>query len=458
MPSTWSVFISSGIVVFLAATASHESWSFVPYGEKIFAAARVVLSAGYELLQERSPLEIVLYPLLAYFAVKLYQLLFSPLVRVKNVEDVGYVVESGRRKAEVANEVRKRRARGDLPPVYPNGWFRVFDSWQLKIGEKKHLTVLGEHVVAFRGESGTAYVVDAYCPHMGANLGIGGRVMGECVECPFHGWVFRGDDGKCVDIPYAEKVPDFAKVKSWNTLERNGMIYIWYDAEGREPSWEPPVIEEVENGKWTFRGYSEHHINAHIEEIPENGGDVSHLHYLHGPIMASGVDLRYTQSWFWDLIGRHVWDASWEQDPDEKHIGVLSLTHRMTLFGIPIAPVEMTVKAQQIGPGIVYLQFANWIGTSALLHHVTPVEPLLQRVTHTIDSSPTVPTFLSKFYLHGEIVQFERDIMVWNNKRWLSKPMLVKEDQLIAKHRRWYSQFYSENSPRFTHQRDSLDW
>lgn len=48
-------------------------------------------------------------------------------------------------------------------------------------------------------------MVDAYCPHLGANLAAGGRVLGDCIECPFHGWQFQGSDGKCVRIPYAEK-------------------------------------------------------------------------------------------------------------------------------------------------------------------------------------------------------------------------------------------------------------
>ena len=56
-------------------------------------------------------------------------------------------------------------------------------------------------------------------------------------------------------------------------------------------------------------------------------------------------------------------------------------------------------------------------------------------------------------------VQVDRDVMIWNNKTYVSKPMLVKEDQLIAKHRRWYSQFYSENSPRLSFQKEnSCEW
>lgn len=54
--------------------------------------------------------------------------------------------------------------------------------------------------------------------------------------------------------------------------------------------------------------------------------------------------------------------------------------------------------------------------------------------------------------------QFERDVMIWNNKKYISKPMLVKEDSAIQKHRRWFSQFYSENSPRLRYQHDTMDF
>lgn len=62
----------------------------------------------------------------------------------------------------------------------------------------------------FRAQSGKAHVVDAYCPHLGANLAVGGRVLGDCIECPFHGWQFQGSDGKCVKVPYAENGESYA--------------------------------------------------------------------------------------------------------------------------------------------------------------------------------------------------------------------------------------------------------
>jgi phenylpropionate dioxygenase-like ring-hydroxylating dioxygenase large terminal subunit len=62
----------------------------------------------------------------------------------------------------------------------------------------------GLNLVVWRGVSGKSYVADAYCPHLGAHLGVGGEVAGECIKCPFHGWAFEGKDGKCVDIPYSD--------------------------------------------------------------------------------------------------------------------------------------------------------------------------------------------------------------------------------------------------------------
>src|SRR5207302_1055446 len=58
---------------------------------------------------------------------------------------------------------------------------------------------LGERLALFRDEHGVARVVSARCPHRGANLAAG-RVVGGCLECPYHGWRFDGD-GHCAAIP-----------------------------------------------------------------------------------------------------------------------------------------------------------------------------------------------------------------------------------------------------------------
>ena len=42
------------------------------------------------------------------------------------------------------------------------------------------------------------------------------QVKGNCLECPFHGWRFNGDDGKCTHIPYTD-----AKSKYYICLSSN---------------------------------------------------------------------------------------------------------------------------------------------------------------------------------------------------------------------------------------------
>lgn len=203
--------------------------------------------------------------LLGYVLWKLWRILFLPLEMKRQLHETGYLSDGKRPLKEIANEIRKRRQCGDIPPVYPNGWFHVLASRELAVGEVKYVSMLGEQLAVFRGTDGKAHIVNAYCPHLGANLGIGGKVVGNCLQCPFHGWTFRGEDGKCIKIPYSDKVPDFAKTKAWPCLEVNCTIYMWYHAEGTEPTWTPDIIDEIKNGSWTYRGCTQHSINAHIE-------------------------------------------------------------------------------------------------------------------------------------------------------------------------------------------------
>lgn len=203
--------------------------------------------------------------LFGYISLKLWKLFFVPLEMKRKLHEIGYMSEAKQSLRDIANEIRKRRQCGDVPPVYPNGWFHVLASRELAVEEVKYVSILGEQLAVFRDSDGVVHIVNAYCPHLGANLGVGGKVIGNCLQCPFHGWKFRGEDGKCVEIPYSKNVPDFAKLTSWPCLERNCTIYLWYHAEGIEPTWTPDNIEEIKNGMWTYRGYTQHEINAHIE-------------------------------------------------------------------------------------------------------------------------------------------------------------------------------------------------
>jgi phenylpropionate dioxygenase-like ring-hydroxylating dioxygenase large terminal subunit len=172
--------------------------------------------------------------------------------------------------------------RYDFP--IPFGWYAVSLSRDLAVGEVKPLHYLGKELVLFRTESGEAKLLDAYCPHLGAHIGHGGKVKGEHVACPFHGWEFNGE-GVCKHIPYAKNMPPRADGKqtlhAYPVQEQNSVVWAWYHPDCVAPLFELDVVPEVGDPGWTdFRVY-EWTINTVIQEAAENAADAAHFVYVH---------------------------------------------------------------------------------------------------------------------------------------------------------------------------------
>lgn len=76
-------------------------------------------------------------------------------------------------------------------------------------------------MVIFRANDGKPHALHAYCAHMGVHLGIGGKIVNnQCIQCPFHGWLYDGETGTCVGNMF----PQFRS--QWKALEdENCSIY-----------------------------------------------------------------------------------------------------------------------------------------------------------------------------------------------------------------------------------------
>lgn len=84
------------------------------------------------------------------------------------------------------------------------------------------------------------------------------------------------------------------------------------------------------------------------QEVPENGADVCHLGQVHSPFIGAGIDLRYMWSKAWSFA-QHIWHAQWEAKPDpDGHIGVMRLTHNLSIFGFHLPFLDLSVVAQQV--------------------------------------------------------------------------------------------------------------
>ena len=96
---------------------------------------------------------------------------------------------------------------------FPFGWYAIEMSDFIAIGEVKPLRYFGKDLAIWRGEDGRVRITDAWCKHLGAHMGHGGKVHGNLLECPFHAWRYDGEKGVVKEIPYAKAIaPSQAQV------------------------------------------------------------------------------------------------------------------------------------------------------------------------------------------------------------------------------------------------------
>jgi len=163
-----------------------------------------------------------------YLLKRVYHFLFSPLEYTKEAGSVQFG-EVKKFLGSSGASLQLSRTVGDFPPPYPNGWYVLTRSLDLKKGDVRPMNVLGGQYALWRDMSGKAHMFGAYCPHLGANLAFGGIVQDNCLRCPFHGWEYDGDGNNC-RIPYASDTNKFAKAKTYLIMEQDQIIYFWFDA------------------------------------------------------------------------------------------------------------------------------------------------------------------------------------------------------------------------------------
>ncbi|MFM8531414.1 MAG: Rieske 2Fe-2S domain-containing protein [Ilumatobacteraceae bacterium] len=153
-----------------------------------------------------------------------------------------------------------------------NQWYAV--EFGHEVGDKpKQVRLFGQDLVLYRNSKGDIVCHSDICIHRGASLA-GGKVVGDCVECPYHGWQFDSD-GACVRIPANRAgvpIPKKARVDNYPCVERYGFVFVFLGdlAESeRPPSPELPVMENAREaraaGNRVVQG--EFHWKANYERV-----------------------------------------------------------------------------------------------------------------------------------------------------------------------------------------------
>jgi phenylpropionate dioxygenase-like ring-hydroxylating dioxygenase large terminal subunit len=105
-----------------------------------------------------------------------------------------------------------------------NAWY--IGAWADELGDKPSARrICGDPVVLFRDGSGRAAALADRCCHRAAPLHLGSLVEAG-IQCGYHGLVFDAT-GRCVTIPGQKLIPQDAQVRSYPTVERDHLVWLW---------------------------------------------------------------------------------------------------------------------------------------------------------------------------------------------------------------------------------------
>jgi len=302
-------------------------------------------------------------------------------------------------------------------PFVPHGWYAVLRSVQLPRGKVVPLHYFGRALIAFRGPDGRPAVRDAHCPHYGAHLGVGGKVVDGQVECPFHGWRF-GADGRCTHAPFATRPPKVS-IGGFEVREHSGLIFVHTGPDA--PTWEVPEIPEATAREFARPIDDVRTARIHVQEMRENIVDESHFHFIHGqsepPVQNLVVDGPFAE--VRGRFGRRV--LAWE--------------------------VDNTFDVFMYGPGVMVVRVFGKLLSLTAIALTTPIDDRtseLRMLYHVRKPAglPFLAPLLKLVFRTQALGEVREEVRIWDHKIHQARPVLLRHERGIKALRRWYAQFY----------------
>jgi phenylpropionate dioxygenase-like ring-hydroxylating dioxygenase large terminal subunit len=305
---------------------------------------------------------------------------------------------------------------------YPNGWFALCFVSDLKPKAVKTVPFMGEELVLYRTESGAVRAVEPFCPHLGAHLGRGGKIVGETIVCPFHHFAFSAD-GHCLHTPSGIKPPQ-ARLALRQVQEWNGLILVWQGPDVPHAIWKLPNLE-LAGFSTPLRGH--YNVCGNLQNITENAFDVNHFESIHGWLKAV-------------------------MQPPEAEGHQLTVQHTMEVFGLTVQikislyglgimvaeliqkrlglQIKLMVTPRQIGP-------QQWALKDFMVLRVERFSMFPRWIRNTLNLALTAAAYHFWF-----IPEAKKDLRIWAYRNYGAKPKLTVNEGPIMMFRNWATQFY----------------
>ena len=159
-------------------------------------------------------------------------------------------------------------------------------AWSNEVGRERLLerTVIERSLVLYRQEDGTPVAIGNACAHRCAPLSMG-RLVGDAVQCPYHGLQF-GPSGQCVHNPHGDgKIPAKMMVPSYPTVERHKAIWVWMGHPAEADASAIPDFSCHEDTELAFVG-GMLEVHANYQLIVDNLMDLSHAATVHEGLLS----------------------------------------------------------------------------------------------------------------------------------------------------------------------------
>lgn len=160
----------------------------------------------------------------------------------------------------------------------------VFDDWYVaafadEVGAQLLArTLLGRGIVMFRSTQGKVVAMEDRCPHRSMPLSAG-ELKDDHITCAYHGMKFNAL-GDCVHVPSQANCPRAMGVRTYVTLERGPVVWIWMGDSETADTNRLPAQPWLTLGEWeTSKGYM--YLKASYVRLHENLLDLTHLSFLH---------------------------------------------------------------------------------------------------------------------------------------------------------------------------------
>ena len=157
-------------------------------------------------------------------------------------------------------------------------WYVACQSDELGPGKVLSRTVLGMPLAVFRTQEGHPGALLDRCPHRNVPLSKG-RVEGQNLQCPYHGWQFDVH-GTCKVVPGLCAPHEHASRNATElaTREQDGLVWV-YGRPGETPDTEPYKLPALGPSYTTVRRTVR--FPGSLHQAVENALDVPHTAFLH---------------------------------------------------------------------------------------------------------------------------------------------------------------------------------